>query len=337
MSSPSARATLLALLVGPLIGALLPELWARRSDAFWARMIDADVLDDRRADALIARARPGDFDVVIAGSSIAHSGIDEALLEKRLLPRRTRAVHLAVSAASPASVAMMQRRLLAIRPRAIVYVVSRVEFSAHALTGRTRFYDPFAAARIYRADELLRYRDWHLARTFEWASVLRRRGHGFVEDALLPERTPALTARMRDMAPAWPDRMSRSIAEAAATLDETTLDDGALGARALAEMADTAQRAGIPLLIVQGPLHEVLHRPSWTHESFSGDLEDLLDKLAAEKGILRVRAADLGAFRSAHFRDATHLSASGRGRLTVAVAAALAPALNAAPNEHGLQ
>ncbi len=334
VASRAARRTLMALLLGPLLGAALPELGARTSHRFWSAMVDDEVLDAQRADGLIGLARPGDVDVVIVGSSIAHSGVDERLLEERLRPRRIRALHLAVAAASPASVAMMQTRLLALRPRAIVYLVSRAELSRHDLEARTRFYDPRAAARIFRPDELARDHELHVRGVIEWASVLRRRGPSFVAASLVPDRPPQLTVSMRDAMPAPPARMRRSIEEAAASIDRGPVNDEALFARALAEMAESAAKAGIPLLFAQSPLHEDLRRPDWIHGNFSGALEDVLDRLAQRRGVLRVRAEQLGPFQREQFRDGTHVGPIGRGRITVAIAAALAPALR---DDDGLQ
>ncbi len=125
----AARRTLLALLLGPLLGLVLPELVVRHDRRFWRELADSGVPDVPRAEALLRLHHPGEVDVVVVGDSVAFNSVDETQLEQRLGLAPGRVLNLAVRGASAVGTAMVAADALELRPRVLVYVAARLDLA----------------------------------------------------------------------------------------------------------------------------------------------------------------------------------------------------------------
>jgi hypothetical protein len=343
----AARRTLLALLLGPLLGLVLPELLVRHDQRLWREMADSGIPDVPRTEALLRLHQPGEVDVVVVGDSVAFHSVDETQLEQRLALGPGRVLNLAVRGASAVGTAMVAADALELRPRVLVYVAARLDLARFRPKSLTRYYTPRVAFRLFSFRELFRDREAHLAAAIEWSSVVHRRMRPTLEGRLVgqserPDETPR-----RELSPLPPEQMLLSIRHATSELRRHPFADAGPGPRAVRLMATLSYEAGATPVCLQAPLHPGLPGGS----NYSRRVEAFLARLASVPGaettprlappsarlegatpeparrFLHVPATQLGAFGEDDFRDAIHLASSGRERLTATLAEVIGPLL----------
>lgn len=345
----AARRRLLVLLIGPLLGLVLPELALRNTDLLWRHLARIRDANRARADGILGLAQPGEAGIVVLGSSMAYYDVDEGRLDD---PRRT--LNLAVAGDLAVDCAMTLPRALRLRPRMIVYVVSVYDLSRTYHPRSAGFYDPFVAWRLFSLSEIVRDADWHLRGLEEWASVARRHGPSLLPDLLLPGRWSDRSPAGRDSAPLAGESMREAVAGAELRLARNPFDGRGRNVEALRLMAARAARDGIPLVLVQAPLHpRVTGVLRAADGGYSATLEDLLERVARETpseplpGVAReaprglrdveptapapgaalvhhLPGPSLGSFEASLFRDGLHLQRRGRLKYTAALRDALA-------------
>jgi len=354
-SSPAAaRRAFVGLLVGPLLGFVVPEALLRNCRPFWDTLADATGPEVSRADGLLALTEPGSVDVVVLGSSMAYDAIDETRLQERLRPARGRTLNLGVSGQSALGTAMWLPRVLARQPLVLVYVVGQRALAHEYEPDDARFYDPRVALRVFSVPTLIRDRDWHLRGVGEWLSVLQRRARPILEAKLTGQESRRQTVP-RD-APFPPRQVRAHVARQTQLIQQSPVTGAGPNIRALWLMAEMAQEARVPLVVLQAPLHPGVTGFPRTWGNYSSQVEGLLDQLtrrspgtpsappsadsppvllvpepsrsaqaATGRFVQHVPAERLGSFGAAAYRDATHLAPSGRQRLTDTLAEALRP------------
>jgi len=345
------RRTVLALLVGPLLGLVLPELLVRHDRRLWRELADSGIPDVPRTQGLLCLHRSGEVDVVVVGSSVAFHSVDEGWLEQRLALAPGRALNLAVRGASAITTAMVAADALELRPRVLVYVATGGDMSELQTDSLARYYTPRVALRLFGLRELLRDREQHLDAALEWASLAHHTMRPLLERRLIrpggqPDETPK-----RELPPLSLEEMQLSIRRTLRDLREGPFTTAGPGARAVRLMAELAHEAGAVPVCLQAPLHPALPGRGGPGANYSLQVEAFLAGLAsaptlepsprlappsarlmdhtspAARGFVYVPATRLGAFGEEDFRDATHLAPSGRERVTATLAQVIGPLL----------
>lgn len=305
------------------------HVWITYSDSVWSELYrySLPVRDDAlRVEARLRLASNGDerSNIVLMGSSQAREDFDVEYLNQRF-QSRNQFINLGVSGqGSPIEMYMLTPRVIDAKPGLVIYMpfIGSLYYP-YAFGNFAVYFDPNILPlmnTIYGWPELLDH-----SKAIAWgylgrASILiryRTSIQHMLSDAVVRWITDAPPKAARTFAyhKRKPESHFRKMIEKYRS--RPRYHDHryrALNEAAFHKMAMTLEEQGIPLLVVEGPVHPVIRR--FYDPALDDQFREFMTSAADTHGFTYLPASELPRFGDDNFNDITHLNAGGRARLT---------------------
>ncbi len=314
--------TCLSLFAGPLLLVLLANLVLPGMDAYW-QQLPIKPGDPAYAERLISESGPGDYQILILGSSLAIWNVDEKILNRTLRPLGARSLNLGVHGSPLFATAMQLRQAIHLAPKIAVVMMVLPSLNLDETLEDARIYHPGAALHLFEPfGPGGLFSEWqeHLKDTVAWGNILYRHRtvlrerftEGVPEHAM---RHPRKRGRINDR-----NMVQRNAFRNQKTQD-AHIDGTGPNVEALRYMKSLLEPAGTRMVVCISPFNPQARS--------APRLEDyaLLLRLRGEIGFDLLTERQLGTFNPQLFRDDVHLLPKGQTQLARNIARTLEPIL----------
>lgn len=307
------------LLLGPAAALLLPNLVLSHTDALWRHLLRFRQGTVYHADAVIRLADAGAVDVVVMGSSVAHTDIRQELLDAQLADLDVHTVNVGLNGAPVSVNAMQLPAVLALEPRVVILVNAAPSLFRHPRYQPPEVYDAGVTWALDGPGAFLTDRERHLSGLLGQVSLLYR-----YRDVVREMDSDAFDGRdLRDSTRLPPGTVRGSVERQQRLYRAVHLDNQSeRESDALCLMQAYVTAAGAELVVVPAPVHPRVRRSGYDRRHLA-----VLDALQARCGFHLVDADGLPPLGALAYRDGIHLLPTAQEAFTTAVAEQVRPLL----------